>query len=70
MMALVSSEELANDVTGAEALLERHQVTTPCNIYMFHMYMSPMFEPAVTNSVKSFTYVNNYVQRFVCPILH
>ncbi|CAH0600848.1 unnamed protein product [Chrysodeixis includens] len=25
MMALVSSEELANDVTGAEALLERHQ---------------------------------------------
>jgi hypothetical protein len=26
MMALVSSEELAKDVTGAEALLERHQV--------------------------------------------
>lgn len=26
MMALVSSDELANDVTGAEALLERHQV--------------------------------------------
>lgn len=26
MMSLVSSEELANDVTGAEALLERHQV--------------------------------------------
>ncbi|KAJ8734488.1 hypothetical protein PYW08_013738 [Mythimna loreyi] len=25
MMALVSSDELANDVTGAEALLERHQ---------------------------------------------
>ncbi|GFT44789.1 spectrin alpha chain [Nephila pilipes] len=25
MMSLVSSEELANDVTGAEALLERHQ---------------------------------------------
>lgn len=26
MMSLVSSEELANDVTGAEALIERHQV--------------------------------------------
>ena len=26
MMALVSSDELAKDVTGAEALLERHQV--------------------------------------------
>ena len=26
MMGLVSSEELAADVTGAEALLERHQV--------------------------------------------
>ena len=27
MMALVSSDELAKDVTGAEALLERHQVS-------------------------------------------
>lgn len=27
MMGLVSSEELANDVTGAEALIERHQVS-------------------------------------------
>lgn len=26
MMGLVTSEELANDVTGAEALIERHQV--------------------------------------------
>ena len=26
MMGLVSSDELASDVTGAEALLERHQV--------------------------------------------
>jgi hypothetical protein len=26
MMTLVSSDELAKDVTGAEALLERHQV--------------------------------------------
>lgn len=26
MMSLVSSDELATDVTGAEALLERHQV--------------------------------------------
>ena len=30
MMTLVSSEELANDVTGAEALLERHQVLIQC----------------------------------------
>lgn len=34
MSSLVSSEELANDVTGAEALIERHQVrktfTFPC----------------------------------------
>lgn len=28
MMSLVSSDELANDVTAAEALLERHQVST------------------------------------------
>jgi uncharacterized protein with PIN domain len=28
MMALVRSDELAKDVTGAEALLERHQVRT------------------------------------------
>lgn len=27
MMGLVASDELATDVTGAEALLERHQVT-------------------------------------------
>lgn len=27
MLGLVSSEELANDVTGAEALIERHQVS-------------------------------------------
>ena len=27
MMALVSSDEMAKDVTGAEALLERHQVS-------------------------------------------
>jgi len=26
MMSLVTSDELANDVTGAEALIERHQV--------------------------------------------
>lgn len=26
MLALVSSQELANDVSGAEALLNRHQV--------------------------------------------
>lgn len=26
MMSLVTSEELGNDVTGSEALIERHQV--------------------------------------------
>lgn len=31
MMALVSSDELAKDVTGAEALLERHQVSAVRN---------------------------------------
>lgn len=30
MMTLVSSDELAKDVTGAEALLERHQVGFVC----------------------------------------
>lgn len=29
MMTLVSTDELARDVTGAEALLERHQVSVP-----------------------------------------
>lgn len=33
MFGLVSSEELANDVTGAEALIERHQVV----IYFLHL---------------------------------
>lgn len=35
MMGLVSSDELASDVTGAEALLERHQVTNIIKIYYF-----------------------------------
>lgn len=34
MMSLVSSEELANDVTGAEALIERHQVS-----FKFHSFL-------------------------------
>lgn len=33
MLGLVSSEELANDVTGAEALIERHQVRTMSGVY-------------------------------------
>ena len=37
MMALVSSDELAKDVTGAEALLERHQVWK----YFSKMYSVP-----------------------------
>jgi hypothetical protein len=39
MMGLVSSDELANDVTGAEALLERHQVKIQENFtnVLFHM---------------------------------
>ena len=32
MTALVSSDELAKDVTGAEALLERHKV---CRMFLF-----------------------------------
>jgi hypothetical protein len=35
MMGLVSSDELASDVTGAEALLERHQVKTKIKIVNF-----------------------------------
>lgn len=35
MLGLVSSEELANDVTGAEALIERHQVSYVCIIGFF-----------------------------------
>jgi len=33
MMALVSSDELARDVTGAEALLERHKVNYRLVLY-------------------------------------
>ena len=38
MMALVSSDELAKDVTGAEALLERHQVGCSFNICLCRLY--------------------------------
>ena len=38
MMALVSSDELAKDVTGAEALLERHQVGSSFNICLSRLY--------------------------------
>lgn len=40
MMGLVSSDELANDVTGAEALLERHQVRIlerSTHVFFFHV---------------------------------
>lgn len=42
MMGLVSSDELANDVTGAEALLERHQVRIEENFtnVFFHMVVT------------------------------
>lgn len=33
MQVLVSSQELANDVSGAETLLERHQVRKQWTIY-------------------------------------
>ena len=36
MTGLVSSDELANDVTGAEALLERHQVSLFINYVRTH----------------------------------
>lgn len=35
MMGLVTSEELANDVTGAEALIERHQVCEKLNFSFY-----------------------------------
>ena len=35
MMGLVASDELASDVTGAEALLERHQVSFFLAIFKF-----------------------------------
>lgn len=35
MMGLVTSEELANDVTGAEALIERHQVSFSISFVLF-----------------------------------
>lgn len=36
MLGLVSSEELANDVTGSEALIERHQVSL--NEIVLHVF--------------------------------
>lgn len=45
MMSLVSSEELANDVTGAEALIERHQVSRiSCNFKANHFLSFSKFE--------------------------
>ena len=43
MMALVSSDELAKDVTGAEALLERHQVCLLKAIYQYLKFTSEQF---------------------------
>lgn len=42
MLGLVSSEELANDVTGAEALIERHQVMIAF-IYLFFIVGGSLF---------------------------
>lgn len=39
MMSLVSSEELASDVTGAEALLERHQVNDAIVTVLWHSFV-------------------------------
>lgn len=61
MMALVSSDELAKDVTGAEALLERHQVRFFCGgIFpfpdptpdVFYIFFSLKFK---TNCIVIFT---------------
>jgi spectrin alpha len=42
MMGLVSSDELASDVTGAEALLERHQVTFLAHfIFLYTLFILP-----------------------------
>lgn len=41
MMGLVNSEELANDVTGAEALIERHQVSLVFFLIIFFFCVFP-----------------------------
>ena len=40
MMSLVSSDELAKDVTGAEALLERHQVGGSSSVSFLFLHPS------------------------------
>jgi hypothetical protein len=40
MMTLVSSDELAKDVTGAEALLERHQVWLYVCFVMAYLWLT------------------------------
>lgn len=42
MMGLVSSDELASDVTGAEALLERHQVIRVLIVHFIDIYFGFM----------------------------
>lgn len=51
---LVSSDELAKDVTGAEALLERHQVssTAPCGLTSISAHEWVMMSPIVLNGVE------------------
>lgn len=73
MMALVSSDELANDVTGAEALLERHQV-----IKQYLSICDSNREKLIKNLSKVFSYFpkifkikcNEKVDRFDLDIIN
>lgn len=49
MLGLVSSEELANDVTGAEALIERHQVSNTV-FFVLHLWVSFVFNSITINA--------------------
>lgn len=44
MQALVSADELANDVGGAERLLERHQVSRAENRPILRLYLACWFK--------------------------
>ncbi|XP_060596253.1 spectrin alpha chain, non-erythrocytic 1-like isoform X2 [Ruditapes philippinarum] len=62
MMALVSSDELAKDVTGAEALLERHQDLTqpPPSCENIEKLMATSTEPTVNLQMFSSEIVSHY----------
>lgn len=55
MMGLVTSEELANDVTGAEALIERHQVSEFLILFFcyYHFILSTPRCSSIINYLES-----------------